>query len=143
MLAFFTKDDEEQIIQAIREAEQNTSGEIRVHLEKTLDGEALEEAKRTFAKLEMHLTAARNGVLIFIAPQQRKFAIIGDEGIDQAVGEDFWKEERDLIQQHFRQGTYAAGVCKAIAQIGEKLKVHFPYTVEDTNELSDEISYSE
>lgn len=143
MLTFFTKEDEEQIIQAIQNAEQNTSGEIRIHLEKKLAGDVIEEARNTFAKLEMHLTAARNGVLIFIAPEQRKFAIIGDDGIDQVVGEDFWKEERDLIQQHFRQGAFTAGICLAIKQVGEKLKAHFPFQHDDTNELPDEISYSD
>lgn len=143
MLKFFTEPDEARIIQAIQDAERNTSGEIRVHLEKTLEESVLIEAQRVFTKLGMQDTAARNAVLIFIAPEHRKFAIIGDEGINQLVGEDFWKEERDLIQQHFRQGAYADGVCKAIEQVGEKLKAHFPYQSDDKNELSDEISYSD
>ncbi len=142
MVEFFTKPDEARIIAAIGEAERNTSGEIRVHLEKTLEADAVEEATRTFEQLGMHQTAARNGVLIFIAPEHRKFAIIGDEGINQIVGEDFWKEERDLMQEHFRQGAFADGICLAIAQVGEKLKAHFPFQTDDTNELSDEISYS-
>ncbi|MFN7119672.1 MAG: TPM domain-containing protein [Saprospiraceae bacterium] len=143
MLTFFSKDDEARIVQAIQDAEHNTSGEIRVHLEKKLEEDVLVEAQRVFTKLGMHQTAERNGVLIFIAPQHRKFAIIGDEGINQLVGEDFWAAERDIIQQHFRQGAYAEGICKAIEQVGEKLKAHFPYQTDDTNELSDEISYSD
>lgn len=143
MLKFFTKEDEERIIEAIRAAERNTSGEIRVHLEKKLEADVLQEAQQTFAKLGMHKTEARNGVLIFLAPEHRKFAILGDEGINKIVGDNFWQEERDLLQQHFRQGAYADGICLAIAQVGEKLKAHFPYQQDDTNELSDEISYSD
>jgi uncharacterized membrane protein len=143
MQAFFSKADEARIVQAIQDAERNTSGEVRVHLEKTLEDSVLQEATRTFAKLEMHQTAARNGVLIFIAPEHRKFAIVGDEGINAIVGEDFWKEERDLLQIHFRKGTFADGICLAIAQVGEKLKAHFPFQEGDTNELPDEISYSD
>jgi uncharacterized membrane protein len=142
MLDFFTKPDEERIIQAIRAAERNTSGEIRVHLEKTLEEDVLIEAQRAFTKLGMHETAARNAVLIFIAPEHRKFAIIGDEGINQVVGEDFWKEERDLMQRHFRRNEYTEGTCQAIAQVGDKLKTYFPYQDDDRNELPDEISYA-
>lgn len=143
MISFFTKEDETRIIQAIQDAERNTSGEIRVHLEKTLEDSVLQEATRTFAKLEMHQTAARNGVLIFIAPAHRKFAIVGDEGINEVVGGDFWKEERNLLQHYFRKGAFTDGICLAIAQVGEKLKAYFPFQEDDTNELPDEISYSD
>jgi uncharacterized membrane protein len=143
MLQFFTKQDEARIIEAIQNAEQNTSGEVRVHLEKKMTEDVLIEAQKVFTKLGMHETADHNGVLIFIAPEHRKFAIIGDEGINQLVGEDFWKEERDLMQEHFKQGAYTDGICKAIEQVGEKLKAHFPYQTDDKNELSDDISYSE
>ena len=143
MLAFFNQQEEQRIIAAIQEAERNTSGEIRVHLEKKLEKEVLIEAKEAFAKLNMHRTKARNGVLIFIAPAHHQFAIIGDEGIHKVVGEDFWKEERDLMQQYFRQGAFADGICKAIVQVGEKLKIYFPHQSDDTNELSNDISYAE
>lgn len=143
MLNFFTKDDEARIIGAIQDAEHNTSGEIRVHLEKKLEADVLNEAQQTFAKLGMHKTAARNGVLIFIAPEHRQLAIVGDEGINKIVGADFWAAERDLLQQHFKQGAYVDGLCQAIAQVGEKLKTHFPYQTDDINELPDEISYSD
>lgn len=142
MLAFFNKEDEARIIAAIQEAECNTSGEIRVHLEKKLEKDAVTEARHTFAKLEMHKTKARNGVLIFIAPEHHQFAIIGDQGIHEQVGDDFWQAERDLMQQHFREGAFAEGLCKAIEQVGDKLKAYFPYQSDDKNELSDEISYS-
>ena len=142
MLAFFNKDEEKRIITAIQEAERNTSGEIRVHLEKKLEKDAVTEAQQTFAKLGMHKTEARNGVLIFIAPEHHQFAIVGDKGIHEKVGENFWQEERDLMQEHFKKGAFADGICLAIAKVGEKLKVHFPYQSDDENELPDEISYS-
>lgn len=142
MIRFFQKEEETKIIESIREAERQTSGEIRVHLEKNAKGDILTAAARTFQQLGMHETGARNGVLIFLAPERREFAIIGDEGINKIVGEEFWQEERDLMQQHFKRGAFCAGVCTVIGQIGEKLKAHFPYQEDDRNELSDEISYS-
>lgn len=142
MLQFFTKEQEESIIAAIQSAELNTSGEIRVHLEKTAKGDIVKEARQTFAKLKMHKTKARNGVLIFLVPARKEFAIIGDEGIHELVGEDFWQAERNLMQVHFRQGAFAEGICQVIEQVGEKLKAYFPYQSDDKNELPDEISYS-
>ena len=141
MIAFFQPDEETRIISAIRAAEQQTSGEIRVHIEKNAKGKIMNAAVRTFKKLDMHKTEARNGVLIFLAPERREFAIIGDEGINKLVGEGFWREERDLMQSHFKQGAFCEGVCEVIEQIGEKLKAHFPFQKGDENELSDEVSY--
>ncbi|MCO6479419.1 MAG: TPM domain-containing protein [Phaeodactylibacter sp.] len=142
MLKFFTPEEEEQIIEAIRSAEQNTSGEIRVHLEADSKGDIMEETRKVFQRLGMHKTEARNGVLILLAPERREFAILGDEGINKAVPENFWQEERDLMQEHFRHGAFAEGICKAIERAGEKLKAYFPYQQDDTNELPDDISYS-
>ncbi len=142
MTGFFKPEEEERIIRAIREAERNTSGEIRVHLEADCKREALQEAVRTFRRLGMHKTEARNAVLIFIAPERREFAIIGDKGINEMVPEHFWAEERDLLQEHFRRGAFAEGICLAISHAGEKLKAFFPYQQDDTNELPDDISYS-
>ena len=141
MIRFFEKEEENQVIEAIRDAERQTSGEIRVHLEKNAKGDILNAAARTFHQLGMHETQARNGVLIFLAPERREFAIIGDEGINKVVEENFWMEERDLMQTYFREGAYCVGVCAVIEQIGEKLKAHFPYLDGDENELSDEVSY--
>jgi uncharacterized membrane protein len=142
MIRFFQPEEEDRIIDAIQEAELNTSGEIRVHLEDHLKGDVLQAAQKTFLKLEMHKTEARNGVLIFIAPEQRKFAILGDKGINEKVPEDFWSEERDIMLAHFKSGNYADGVCAAIQQAGAKLKAFFPYQSDDENELPDDISYS-
>ncbi|HQU60703.1 MAG: TPM domain-containing protein [Phaeodactylibacter sp.] len=142
MIKFFKPEEEERIIEAIRKAELNTSGEVRVHLEANCKGEIVREAVRTFRRLGMHKTKARNAVLIFLAPERREFAIIGDKGINEQLPENFWQEERDLMLEHFRQGAFAKGVCEAIGQVGEKLKVFFPYQQDDTNELPDDISYS-
>ena len=142
MIKFFNPEEEESIISAIQAAEKNTSGEIRVHLEDNSKDDILDEAVRTFAKLKMHETQARNGVLIFLAPERKRFAIIGDEGINQVVPANFWEEEKQVMAQHFRVGEFAEGICKAIEQVGEKLKEHFPYQDDDVNELPDDISYS-
>jgi uncharacterized membrane protein len=141
MIAFFKPEEEEMIVDAILKAERHTSGEIRVHLEDNFKGEVLREAEKVFLKLGMHKTAARNGVLIFLAPEDKAFAIIGDKGINEVVPENFWQEERDLMQSFFRQGKFCEGICAAIEKVGEKLKDYFPYLAGDENELPDDISY--
>ncbi|MCB0651868.1 MAG: TPM domain-containing protein [Saprospiraceae bacterium] len=142
MIHFFSKEEEEAIISSIRKAELDTSGEIRVHLEDKLKGPVIDLAVRVFKRLGMHKTKARNGVLILIAPNDRQFAIIGDKGIDGVVPENFWDEEKSLMQEHFKRGAFCDGVCAVISRIGEKLKSNFPYQDDDENELPDEISYS-
>lgn len=142
MLKFFDPEEEQKIIAAIKAAELNTSGEIRVHLEANCKGEIMEETRKVFHRLQMHKTEARNGVLILLAPERKEFAILGDEGINKMVPENFWQEERNLMQEHFRHGAFAEGICLAIGQVGEKLKAYFPYQQDDTNELPDDISYS-
>lgn len=141
MIKFFKPEEETLIIAAIRRAEMATSGEIRVHLEENPKKEALEEAKRIFQRLKMYNTRDRNGVLILLAPEQKQFAIIGDEGINKVVEGDFWERERDLMQTHFRRGEFCAGLIAAIDLIGVRLKEYFPRKEEDKNELSNEISY--
>lgn len=142
MIKFFQREEEERIILAIREAELKTSGEVRVHLEDNCKGEILQEAARVFKKLGMHRTKARNGVLIFLAPDRKAFAILGDQGIHELVGDAFWQDERNLMQSLFQQGEFVEGICQAIEKVGEKLKQYFPYEEDDENELSDEISYN-
>ncbi len=143
MIRLFSADEEAAIVEAIRAAEAQTSGEVRVHIEKNCRGDILRAAMRTFRKLGMHRTADRNGVLIFIAPERRELAIVGDAGIHAVVPPGFWDAERDLMLQGFRQGQASQGICAAIAIIGEKLKAHFPVQPSDTNELPNEISYSD
>ncbi|MEM1215924.1 MAG: TPM domain-containing protein [Bacteroidota bacterium] len=141
MIQFFRPEEEKLIIAAIRKAESQTSGEIRVHIEQKPRGAILREAKRIFQKLGMDDTKDRNGVLVVLAPEWKEFAIIGDEGIDAVVPDDFWDSERDLLQTYFRKGEFCAGLVAAIDVIGEKLKAHFPVQDDDENELSDDISY--
>lgn len=141
MVKFFTAEQEQRIIAAIREAEGQTSGEIRVHLEKELIGDALNVAARVFHELEMDSTDERNGVLIFIVPSMHRFAIIGDKGINEKVPEDFWDEVRDVMQDYFRQGDFTQGVIEGVRRSGLKLRAFFPRRPGDKNELPDEISY--
>ncbi len=140
-MKFFTKEEEERIILSIKAAERSTSGEIRVHIDHHSNDKPLVAAVKTFQKLGMHKTKARNGILIFIAPERKQFAILGDQGIDEVVPENFWQEERNILQAHFKRGAFCEGICQVVGQIGEKLKTHFPYQSDDVNELPDEISY--
>ena len=141
MEKFFNREEEEQIIAAIQQAESCTSGELRVHVDYKSKGDVMKEAWRVFQRLGMQKTAERNGVLILIAPDQKQFAIIGDEGINQRVPENFWAEERNLMQSHFKQGQFCNGICLVIEQVGRKLQEFFPHQIDDVNELPDEISY--
>ena len=128
-------------MQTIREAERLTSGEIRVHLERDYEGTILGAASRTFFALDMERTQDRNAVLIFISPPRKDFAIFGDKGINAAVPPNFWEETKNVMQQNFRQGMFAEGVCQGVKMAGEKLQAFFPWTKGDKNELPDEISY--
>lgn len=141
MIDFFSKDEEGRIVQTIKEAERLTSGEIRVHLERDYEGSILGAASRTFFALNMDRTKDRNGVLIFISPPRKDFAIFGDRGINAAVPPDFWETVKNVMQQHFRQAMFAEGVCQGVKMAGEKLQTFFPWTDGDKNELPDEISY--
>ncbi len=136
-----SKDDESLIIEAIKAAEHRTSGEIRVHIEDECEGEALDRAKAVFAELKMHKTQQRNGVLIYVAIDDRKLAIFGDTALHDQVGQDFWDDVRDQMIHEFRKGKYAQGIAQGVKMAGEKLRSHFPWQSDDKNELSDEISY--
>ena len=141
MVQFFSPEEEARIVSAIQTAERNTSGEIRVHVEIGETNPALDVAARVFKELGMHKTADRNGVMILLEVDRREFAIIGDEGITKVVPKNFYDEERDLLQHHFRRGQFAEGIALAIERIGANLKKFFPYQRNDVNELPDEISY--
>ena len=139
---FFAKGEGDTIITCIKEAEKMTSGEIRVHFQKKINGDVKDAAVETFFKLKMDETKDRNGVLIFIVPRKKVFAIIGDEGIDSVVSDDFWDEERRVLEKYFQNKNWAEGLCAAITIAGEKLKKYFPIQENDINELPDEITYS-
>lgn len=137
---FLTKEEEQEIVQAIVTAEKNTSGEIRVHIEETSEKPPIERAKEVFSTLEMHKTEARNGVLFYIGVANKGFAILGDEGINNVVEADFWDCTKDLVLEHFKNKEFKKGLVEGILRAGEKLKHYFPYQSDDTNELSNEIS---
>jgi len=139
---FLTKEQQDQITQAIAEAEKKTSGEIRVHLEKKCKNIPEKRAIMIFNQLKMYATAQRNGSLIYIAVEDRKFAVIGDKGINEIVPENFWDSIRDQMLASFSTNDYTSGIVQGINVIGEKLKQHFPYQSNDTNELTDEISFN-
>lgn len=137
---FLSAEDEKAIVDAIQQAENNTSGEIRVHIENSSEKPPLERAQEVFHFLGMHATAARNGVLFYVGVQDRSFAIIGDEGIDKAVEPDFWDCTKDVVIDNFKGGRFKEGLIAGILRAGERLKAYFPYTSEDANELPDTIS---
>jgi len=140
---FLGKENEILITKAIEKAEHQTSGEIRVHLENKCGEEVLDRAAWLFKKLKMHETKDRNGVLIYLSINDRKFAIIGDAGINKVVPAEFWNENKEMMIGHFKKGEFAIGLMKGIEKAGEQLKQFFPYQENDVNELSDEISYGE
>lgn len=138
---FFTAVQKEQILQAIREAETNTSGEIKVHVETRCRGDVMDHAKEVFVSLKLNETKLRNGVLFYIAIDDHKFAILGDAGIDAVVPVNFWQEIKDKMRLKFKNGAIADGICEGIRMAGQQLKAHFPYQSDDTNELPDDISF--
>jgi uncharacterized membrane protein len=138
---FFTKEQQEDIRIAILNAELDTSGEIRVHIEDKCPGEVLDRAAYIFKKLNITLTEKRNGVLFYLAVRNRKFAVIGDIGINAVVPENFWDDIKDNMLDQFRDEKFTDGLIEGIMMVGEKLKIHFPHHVDDKNELSDEISF--
>ena len=140
--SFFTKEEQQKIVAAIKEAELNTSGEIRVHIENYCKEEALERAAEVFYDLKMDRTAARNGILFYLAVKDHKFAIIGDEGINKEVEHDFWNDIKDEMIYNFKENKFAEGLIAGILKCGDKLKKYFPYQNDDVNELSDEISFN-
>ena len=137
---FFSKEQKERIIQQIKEAEKETSGEIRVHLESRCKDDVLNRAVTIFQKLKMHETQLRNGTLIYLAIKDKKFAIYGDKGINEAVPDNFWQDVKEKMRQLFVKEKFTEGIITGIEQVGQKLKTFFPYQQDDVNELPDDIS---
>lgn len=137
---FLTEAEEQEIVQAILEAEKNTSGEIRVHIESHTRLDHYERAKEVFHVLKMDNTKDENGVLIYVAVNDRKFVIYGDKGIDKVVPENFWNATRDAIQNNFKHGNFKQGIIDGIRNAGKELEAHFPWSHGDRNELSNEVS---
>ncbi len=137
---FLSAKQEQVLVETIQVSEKNTSGEIRVHIEKSTEKSPMNRALEVFYFLEMDKTELRNGILIYVAVESKKIAILGDEGINNLVPKDFWDQELALMLTHFKKGDFTKGLQLAIIEIGEKLKQFFPYQKNDINELSDEIS---
>lgn len=137
---FFKTREKEQIVAAIQKAEALTSGEIRVHVESYAGPDPVDRARQVFETLGMAKTALQNGVLIYLAVTDRKFAIIGDAGIDRVVPRDFWNDTKEKMQNLFREGKFAAGVCHGIEMAGLHLAQYFPCRPDDVNELKNDIS---
>lgn len=138
---FFTEQQKQAIQKSIAQAELNTSGEIRVHVDNHCKEEVLDKAADTFFRLKMDATELRNGVLFYVAVKDHKFAILGDKGINEKVPADFWDAIKKVMLEYFKKNEFAQGLCKGIEMAGEKLKHYFPLQANDTNELSNEISF--
>lgn len=139
----FSKEEKARIKDAIKKAELNTSGEICVHIENRCKENVLDRASYWFKTLKMHKTKLRNGVLIYLALADKKFAILGDCGINEKTGNDFWDEVKTAMLEFLRNGDNTGALEKGITMAGEKLKLYFPYQKDDVNELSDEISFGD
>ena len=137
---FLTKEEEQAIVEAIRMAEKETSGEIRVHIEKTTSKVPYDRALEVFHELGMDATDLKNGVLIYLAVKDKTFVICGDKGINDVVPNDFWDCTRDVMVKNFKEGNYKQGLVEGIQRAGEQLQKYFPYQEGDKNELSNEIS---
>jgi uncharacterized membrane protein len=137
---FLNQADEQEIVDAICIAEKNTSGEIRVHIEKTTTLDAYDRAKEVFHELKMDETELKNGVLIYLAYEAKTFVIMGDQGINDVVTTDFWDCTRDVMVTQFKEGHFKQGLINGILRAGEQLQKYFPWQHGDSNELSNEIS---
>ncbi len=138
---FLSVSEERAIVDAIQQAEKNTSGEIRVHLEDHSEKPPLERAQEVFLALGMDKTAASNGVLFYVGVADHHFAILGDKGINDVVAPNFWDTTKDIVIENFKKGRHKEGLVKGILKAGEELKKYFPYDAEtDEDELSNEIS---
>ncbi|TVZ56011.1 TLP18.3/Psb32/MOLO-1 phosphatase superfamily protein [Lutibacter sp. Hel_I_33_5] len=138
--AFLTQQEEKEIISAIRTAEKNTSGEIRIHIESTSKVDHYERALEVFHLLKMDNTKESNAVLIYVAVHDKKFVIYGDKGINNVVDDSFWNTTKNVMQNHFKSGYFKQGIVDGILKAGEELKDHFPWQLNDEDELSNEIS---
>ena len=137
---FLSVKEEEEIVDAIRQAERNTSGEIRVHIERSSNISHYNRALEVFRLLKMHNTKEENAVLLYLAVDDHKFVIYGDKGIDAVVPDNFWNSTKNLIQNHFKVGAFKEGIIEGVLEVGEKLKMYFLWDENDVNELPNEVS---
>jgi len=137
---FLSTQEEQDIISAIRTAENNTSGEIRIHIEHSSKKNALERAMEVFHYLKMDNTKLQNGVLIYVAVADKTFVIYGDKGINAVVPVDFWDSTKNVMQSHFKKGEFKQGLIEGVLKAGQQLETHFPWVHGDQNELPNDIS---
>ena len=140
-ITILDREEDQRVVEAIRQAERNTSGEIKVHIENRCKGDVEQRSLFIFDKLKLNETQLRNGVLIYLAVKDHKFAILGDKGINDMVEDGFWNDVKDLMLNQFKEGHFAEGLEQGIMRCGEKLKAYFPYQSDDINEIPDDISY--
>jgi len=140
---FLSATERLQVERAIGEAEQRTSGEIRVHFEDHIEDDVLDHAAFIFEELGMHRTRDRNGVLIYISVADRWVAVIGDKAINEAVPQGFWNDVVGVLKLHFAASRRADGLAEAVHMVGAKLQAFFPLRSDDSNELSNTITYSQ
>lgn len=140
-ITILNREEDRRVVEAIKQAEMNTSGEIKVHIENRCRGDVEARSLFLFKHLKLNETKLRNGVLIYLAIKDHKFAILGDEGINHVVESNFWNDVKDLMLSHFKEGEFAEGLVKGIERCGEKLQAFFPYQTDDVNEIPDDISY--
>jgi len=138
---FFTEEEQQRLVKAIEAAELKTSGEIRLHLENICLGDEVKAARGIFKRLKMHLTRERNGVLIYLAVKSRKMAMVGDEGIHQKLGQAYWDQTVQELLSGFKSDKKAEALEHCILDLGERLASFFPRQNDDTNELTNSISY--
>ena len=131
--------DHEQVEAAIQKAEDQTSGEICVSVAPLFWGNIEKAADKAFVRMGMTRTQQRNGVLFFVVPSRRKFVVLGDRGIHEKVGQEFWDHIAAAVSEKFREGDFTGGLVKGIEEVGLQLSVHFPFHAEDKNELSDDV----
>lgn len=137
---FFSPEEQRQIVHEIIQAEKKTTAEIRVHLDRHAGKDVMKKAEEIFFRLGMNQTKHRNGILIYLATDQRKFAVLGDEGIHRLVPEGYWEGLKDEMQQFFKESRYGEGLCLGIRRMGDKLENHFPAERGEPNELPNEVS---
>lgn len=140
-ITILNREEDRRVVEAIKQAELNTSGEIKVHIENHCRGDVEERSLVVFNRLKLNETKLHNGVLIYLAARDHKFAILGDEGINKVVEDGFWNDVKDLMMNHFKEGRFADGLEQGIQRCGERLRNYFPCQSDNTNEIPDDISY--
>jgi uncharacterized membrane protein len=142
MKKFLDRLDHDRVVSAIAGAEKKTSGEIRVHIHHRKVADPLKTGTEVFEKLGMTNTRERNGVLLFVAPKSRNFAVLGDTAVHEKCGADFWEKIASAMRESFREGKFTDGIVAAVGEVGDLLSTHFPATGKHHDELTNAIDES-